>query len=103
MRSSAGSLSFPARPLQESHIDSRWYTACLRYGWKFLNELSMGPTGGTYIVGTYCLILVRGALGAGSTWAAFRIAPSVKLRATCAWFVALLSLCVSFFSTSTSP
>jgi hypothetical protein len=51
---------------------------------------------GRYIVGTYCLLMVRGALGAGSTWAAYRIAPSVKLRAAYVWFV-LLALTLGLF------
>lgn len=63
----------------------------IAHGWDFINELLNAPDmAGRYVVGTYCLLMIRGALGAGSTWAAYRIAPSAKLRAAYSWLMLLV-------------
>jgi hypothetical protein len=63
---------------------------CIAHGWSFISELLDAPDmAGHYIVGTYCSVLIRGAMGAASTWAAARVAPSRKLQTAYGWFVLL--------------
>lgn len=62
------------------------------HGWKFIAELLNAPDmAGRYLIGTYCLLMIRGALGAGSIWAVYRIAPSAKLRAAYYWLGLLVA------------
>ena len=53
------------------------FSLAMGHGFEFIGDLVAAPDmAGSYIVGTCCLLFIRGAMGAASTAAAVKIAPS---------------------------
>lgn len=62
---------------------------------RLLDLLNAADMAGMYFVGTYSLLMIRGAMGAASTWTVGRVAPSHGIQFARVWLGILIVVTVA--------